>query len=83
MLELKDPITAKLYEPLTNYDQWMEVPPDRKNECKCKAYVGWLSNINEHAAERYVNTGGNLIKAIDFGAAAAPASPAVVDAEES
>jgi hypothetical protein len=83
MLVFKDPITAKLYEPLTDYDQWLEIPPDRKNECKCKAYVGWLSNITEHAAERYVASGGNLIKAIEFSAAAAPVIPAIVDTEES
>jgi hypothetical protein len=63
MLVLNDSAAALLYEALTEHDQWLEIPPDRKNECKCKAYTGWLSNITEHAAERYVKFGGNLIRA--------------------
>lgn len=63
MLQLNDKATALMYEALTGIDQWLEVPPDRKNECKCKAYIGWLSNITESAAERYVKSGGNLLRA--------------------
>lgn len=59
---LKDHAAALEYEATTEYDQWLEIPPDKKGECNCKAYVGYLSNITEHAAERYLKSGGNLIK---------------------
>ena len=62
MIELKDSAAALEYEALTEHDQWLEVPPDRKNECKCKTWRGWLSEITEHAAERYLKFGGNLIR---------------------
>jgi hypothetical protein len=62
MVELKDHATALEYEATTEYDQWLEIPPDAKNECKCQAYRGRLSNITESAAERYLKSGGNLIK---------------------
>jgi hypothetical protein len=61
-VELKDHAAALEYEATTEYDHWLEIPPDKKGECKCKAYVGYLSNITEHAAERYLKSGGNLIR---------------------
>lgn len=61
MLELKDKTTAKLYEALTDTDQFLLIP--RSEGCGCNEWRGWLSDINEHAAERYVKKGGNLIRA--------------------
>lgn len=55
-----DKATALLYEPLSSIDQWMTVPAS--GGCNCKSWSGWLSNITEHAAERYVKSGGNLIR---------------------
>jgi hypothetical protein len=63
MITFTDPATKILYVPLTEHDQWLEIPPDKRNECNCKTWSGKLSNITEHAAERYVKSGGNLIRA--------------------
>lgn len=63
MIEFTDSATALLFEALTEHDHWLEIPPDKKGECKCQAYRGLLSNIDEHAAERYLTFGGNLIRA--------------------
>lgn len=62
LIKFSNPKTAKAYEPLTEHDHWVEVPPAGKN-CNCQAYRGQLSDIPPCAAKRYVEMEGNLIKA--------------------
>lgn len=57
-----NPKTAESFESLIEVDQWVEVPPRGEN-CNCKAYRGMISDIIPCAAKRYVEFGGNLIKA--------------------
>jgi hypothetical protein len=56
--------TEEQFEAVTKHDQKIMVPVNKKTDCaSCVSYNGWLSDITPCAAERYVKSGGNLIKA--------------------
>lgn len=61
MLLLKNEKTAALFEAATEKDQRINVPVNRKSNCHCHSFNGMLSDITPCAAERYINSGGNLL----------------------
>jgi hypothetical protein len=61
MLQFKNKTTALLYVARTEHDHYMIIPPTEG--CGCKAYKGYLSEIDEKAAERLVLRKTNLIRA--------------------
>ena len=62
LIKFTNPKTDEAYEALTEYNQWLEIPPDKKTDCNCQTYAGYLADITPCAADRYVKFGGNLIR---------------------